>query len=155
MSRTVGKAERQRVLVDLLREHDVRSQDQARELLAHGGIATTQATVSRDLDEIGAVKVRGSDGTLVYRLPTEPRQATTLEHLVAVMRQFVLGVDASGGLTVLRTPPAGAGPVASAIDQAGLDGVLATVAGDDTVVVIAEEGITGAELAARFRRLLT
>ncbi len=153
MSRTVDKAERQRLLVDLLRHHDVRSQDEARELLARDGIATTQATVSRDLDEIGAVKVRGSDGTLVYRLQTESRQGT-LEQLVAVLRQFVLRVDASGGLTVLRTPPAAAGPVASAIDQAGVDGVLATVAGDDTVIVVAEEGIAGAELAARFRRLL-
>ncbi len=155
MSRTVDKAERQRVLVDLIRDHDVRSQDQACELLARNGIATTQATVSRDLDEIGAVKVRGSDGTLVYRLPTESRQPNAREHLVAVMRQFVLRVDASGGLAVLHTPPAAAGPVASAIDQAGLAGVLATIAGDDTVVVIAQEGIAGAELASRFRRLLT
>ncbi len=154
MSRPFEKAGRQRVLVDILREHDVHSQDQARELLALTGIATTQATVSRDLDEIGAVKVRGPDGTLVYRLPTEARQAGTLEQFVAVMRQFVLRVDASGGLAVLRTPPAGAGPVASAIDHSGLEGVLATLAGDDTVIVIAEEGVAGAELAARFRRLL-
>ncbi len=155
MSRTIDKAERQRVLIDLLSQHDVHSQEQARELLALNGITTTQATVSRDLDEIGAVKVRGADGMLVYRLHTEPRQASTLHQLVAVMRQFVLGVDASGSLAVLRTPPAGAGPVASAIDQAGLEGVLATVAGDDTIVVIAKEGMAGAELAARFRRLLT
>lgn len=155
MSRPVDKAERQRVLVDLLRRHDVHSQDQACELLAHNGIMTTQATVSRDLDEIGAVKVRGSDGTLVYRLVTESSQAGSLDQLVAVMRQFVLRVDASGSLTVLRTPPAGAGPVASAIDQAGIDGVLATVAGDDTVLVVAEEGVAGAELATSFRRLLT
>ncbi len=154
MSRTVEKAERQRVLLGLISDHDVRSQEQACELLARNGIVTTQATVSRDLDEVGAVKVRGPDGTLVYRLPNEAGQTDVREHLVAVMRQFVLRVGASGGLVVLRTPPAAAGPVASAIDQAEPDGVLATLAGDDTVIVIAEEGLSGAELASRFRRLL-
>ncbi len=151
--RPLGKAERQRLLVGLLHDHEVRSQDQARQLLAHYGIETTQATVSRDLDEIGAVKVRAADGTLTYRLTADPGPATARERLTRVVRQFVVRVDCSGNLAVLRTPPAGAGPVASAIDQAELPGVLATIAGDDTVAVIAEEGIPGRELADRFRRL--
>jgi transcriptional regulator of arginine metabolism len=150
---TVTKDQRQRLLVELLHEHDVSSQDQARRLLAEAGIQTTQATVSRDLDEIGAVKVRGLEGALVYRLPAEPGPATARERLIEVARQFVQRVDASGNLAVVRTPPAGAGPVASAIDLAGLPGVLATIAGDDTVVVIAEEQTTGAEVARRLRAL--
>ncbi len=153
-ARPVSKAERQRLLVGLLHDQEVRSQEQARQLLTHYGIETTQATVSRDLEEIGAVKVRGPDGALSYRLTADPGPATARERLTQVIRQFVVRVDCSGNLAVLRTPPAGAGPVASAIDQAELPGVLATIAGDDTVAVIAEEGVAGRELADRFRRLV-
>lgn len=154
MARGPTKHERQRLLVGLLHEHDVRSQEQARQLLSSHGIETTQATVSRDLDEIGAVKVRGADGTHVYRLPTEPAPATARGRLSAALQQYVEAVDASGNLAVLRTPPAGAPPVASAIDLAELPDVLATVAGDDTVVVVAREGTTGAQVADRIRRYL-
>ena len=145
-----GKADRQRLLVRILQEHVVRSQEQARELLAAYGVDTTQATVSRDLEDIGAVKVRGPDGVLVYRLSVEVGPAAAQKRLAAVLEQFVTRVSSSGNLAVLHTPPAGAGTVASAIDHAELPGVLATLAGDDTVLVVAEEGVAGAELAARF-----
>lgn len=151
--RQVDKTERQRLLRGLLMDHDITSQEQARELLEHHGIDTTQATISRDLDDLGAVKVRGPDGQLVYRLSSDPGPATARDQLSETCRRFVLRTDASGNLAVLRTPPAGAGPVASAIDHAELPGVLATVAGDDTVIVVAAEGIGGRELADRFARL--
>ncbi|MGH3441319.1 MAG: arginine repressor [Nitriliruptorales bacterium] len=153
MNRTELKAQRQRALVSLLHDRDVHSQEAALALLAERGIATTQATVSRDLDEIGAVKVRGTDGDLVYRISPGPVPATARERLAEVLRQFVIDVAASGNLTVLRTPPAGAGPVASAIDHAEVPGALATIAGDDTVVVVAAEGVGGRDLADRFRQL--
>lgn len=153
VTRGVGKPERQRLIRGLLADHEVRSQEQLLGLLSGRGVATTQATVSRDLDDLGAVKVRGPGGELVYRLTSDPGPATARDRLAATVQQFVVRVAASGNLAVLHTPPAGAGPVASAIDLAELPGVLATVAGDDTVVVIAEESVGGAELADRFRRL--
>ena len=149
----VTKGERQRLLVQLIEEHDIHSQEDARHLLAENGIDTTQATVSRDLDDIGAVKVRGAAGSLVYRLTTDPEPEAARARLAATLHQFVSRFASSGNLAVLTTPPAGAGPVARAIDQADLPGVLATVAGDDTVVVVAWEGIPGSEVVGRLRTL--
>jgi transcriptional regulator of arginine metabolism len=155
--RPVDKERRQRVLTGLLQEHDITSQAQALELLTEYGIETTQATVSRDLDDLGAVKVRGPDGTLAYRLGSERTgealPTTGTDRLREVLRQFVVSVDVSGNLVVVRTPPAGAGPVASAIDLAPTPGALATIAGDDTVLVVAEEQVPATLLAERLRHL--
>jgi transcriptional regulator of arginine metabolism len=98
--------------------------------------------VSRDLEDLGIAKVRGADGSLTYALPTAGG-------LAQLLRQFVLEIDASGNLAVVRTPPGAASAVASAIDGAALPGVLATVQGDDTLLVVAAEGVTGRELAER------
>jgi transcriptional regulator of arginine metabolism len=144
------KLERQQLLRRLLAEHDLGSQAQVRELLRVHGVDAHQATVSRDLDELGAVKVRGAGGELVYRLTADPGPGSARSRLDDVLRQFVTSVRSSGNLAVLRTPPACAHPVASAIDLAELPGVLATVSGDDTILVVAEDGIPGEELAARF-----
>jgi transcriptional regulator of arginine metabolism len=146
----VDKLDRQQLLRRLLSERDLRSQAEVREVLADNGVDAHQATVSRDLDELGAVKVRGAGGELVYRLTSEPGPGRGRSRLDEVLRQFVTSVRSSGNLAVLRTPPACANPVASAIDLAELPGVLATVSGDDTVLVVAEEGIPGEELATRF-----
>jgi transcriptional regulator of arginine metabolism len=148
-----GKDRRQAVLRRLLEQFDVRSQDEAVAVLGDHGIETTQATVSRDLDEIGAVKVRGADGSLVYRVVSDPGPGTARSKLADTLRRYVQRVDASGNIAVLRTPPAAAPPVASAIDLAELPGVLATIAGDDTVLVVASAGVSGDELARRFREL--
>ena len=153
VAEAAGKTARQRLLLRIVQEHVVRSQEQARELLAAYGVDTTQATVSRDLEELGVIKLRGPDGALVYRVASDPGPAAARERLATVLGQFVVRVGSSGNLAVLRTPPAAAGPVASAIDLAELPGVLATVAGDDTVLVVAEEGIAGVELAERFRSI--
>lgn len=142
---------RLRLLGELLERQDLHSQVEVLAALAAHGVEVTQATVSRDLDEVGAVKVRGADGSLVYRRPLEVAPATARERLDATLRQYVRGVDHSGNLVVLRTPPACAHPVASGIDLAELDDVLATVAGDDTVIVVARETTTGAALADAFR----
>ena len=146
----VDKHERQQLLRRLLGERDLRSQAEVRQVLADNGVDAHQATVSRDLDELGAVKVRGAGGDLVYRLTAQPGPGRARTALDDVLQQFVTSVRSSGNLAVLRTPPACANPVASAIDLAELPGVLATVSGDDTVLVVAEEGIPGEELARRF-----
>jgi transcriptional regulator of arginine metabolism len=141
------KHARQQLLRRLLTTRDLRSQGEVRDALAEAGMAAHQATVSRDLDELGAVKVRGGDGALVYRLSADPGPSAARDRLDDTLQRFVTRVAASGNLAVLRTPPACANPVASAIDLAELPGVLATVSGDDTVLVVAQEGATGDELA--------
>ncbi len=133
---------RRRMLRELVARYEVGSQSELVDLLEREGIDATQATISRDLDELGIAKFRGADGRVAYALPDD-------SGLSRVLRQFVIAIDASGNLAVVRTPPGAAGAVASAIDGADLSGVLATVQGDDTVLVVAAEGVTGREIADR------
>lgn len=149
-STSPDKAHRQRVLRDLLATRDLRSQQDVVDALAGEGIACNQATVSRDLDDLKAVKVRGVDGVQSYRVRADLVDSGWAS-VEATIRQFVTGIVASGNLVVLRTPPACAQPVASAIDLQGIEGAIATVAGDDTVLVVAEDGLRGAALADRIR----
>ena len=150
------KLRRQHLLARILGENAVSSQDQLVELLGHEGIAATQATVSRDLEEIGAVKVRvpGVEG-LVYAVPELPKdQVAPLDHLRRVLGEWVVDVATSGNLLVLRTPPGSAHVVASALDRAGLDGMIGTVAGDDTVLVVAAEHLGGEALNEKLEQII-
>lgn len=151
----VTRARRQHVIGRLIAEQVVTSQDQLVELLAAEGIFATQATVSRDLDELGAVKVRvaGQERT-VYALAELPKdQVIPAEHLRRVLGEWVVDVASSGNIVVLRTPPGSAHVVASAIDRTGMDGVLGSVAGDDTVLVVSAAETGGAELADRLSEI--
>ena len=141
-----GKARRHQLIRQLVAQYAVGSQSELVALLAQHGIEATQATVSRDLEELHIDKLRGADNRVSYVLP-EPMG------LSRMLRQFVIGFDASGNLAVVRTPPGGAATVAAAIDQARVPGVLATVQGDDTILVVAEEGLTGREIAERLSAL--
>lgn len=145
------KRRRQQLIRELISAQDLGSQAEVRAALAERGLDAHQATVSRDLDELGAVKVRGTAGALVYRLAVDPGPGSARQRLDETLQQFVVSVSHSGNLAVLRTPPACAHPVASAIDLAELDGVLATVSGDDTVLVVAAESRPGADLATDLR----
>ncbi len=136
-----GKQQRQHKISRLLVEHRVTNQAQLTDLLAADGVTVTQATVSRDLEELGAIKVRVPGGETVYAIPELPReQVSPQDHLRRVLGDWLVEVDRSGDLVVLRTPPGSAHVVASAIDRNGLDNVVGTVAGDDTLLVIAREG---------------
>ncbi len=142
------KQQRQHRISKLLEEHRVSNQSQLVELLASAGVTVNQATVSRDLDELGAIKVRMSGGEPVYAVPELPRdQVAPEEHLRRVVGDWVVDIDRSGDLVVLRTPPGSAHVVGSAIDRNGMDDVVGTVAGDDTVLVVARAG-RGAGLCA-------
>jgi transcriptional regulator of arginine metabolism len=124
------------------------------ELLAQEGIGATQATVSRDLEDLGAVKVRVPGGDTVYAIPEyEPERIAPHDQLRRVMGEWVAEVKQSANLVVLRTPPGCAHVVASALDRSGLTGLLGTVAGDDTLLCIAEERIGGPSLADSLREL--
>jgi transcriptional regulator of arginine metabolism len=149
---------RQARIVELISQRAIRSQSELATLLAAEGIETTQATLSRDLDELGAVKLRGPDGGApVYVIPDDGSPVRGIEggtgRLRRLLAELLVSVDSSGNLTVLRTPPGAAQFLASAIDRAALHDIVGTIAGDDTIVVVAREPLTGFELGERLRGL--
>jgi len=188
----VTKTARQAQIAGILTQTAIRSQDELSELLAERGVRVTQATLSRDLEELGAVRLRGPDGALVYALPDEPggpgsrpgglpgglstllgsrggaaklaaaagaqpgagqpadRDASG--RLARIAAEFLLSAEASANLVVLRTPAGAAQFLASAVDHAAWSSILGTVAGDDTVLVIARDPAGGDALAAEFLR---
>ncbi len=134
------KAARHARIAQLIASRPVTSQPELGRLLAAAGVAVTQATLSRDLEELGAVKVRTPEG-LAYSLPPEgqPRPGTTQSvdaRLARLLEELLVSVEATGDLVVLRTPPGGAHLLGSALDRAGLPDVAGTVAGDDTVLLV-------------------
>jgi transcriptional regulator of arginine metabolism len=150
----MSKRQRQMKLTGYLEKDAITSQTQLVELLAADGIVATQATVSRDLEDLGAVKVRVSGGETVYAIPQLPKdQPAPEDHLRRVLGEWVGEIAHSLNLVVLRTPPGSAHVVGSALDRAALDGILGTVAGDDTLIVVAAEATGGEALAKRLSDL--
>jgi len=153
-ARTLAKPQRQHRIAQLLADHAVTSQTEVVDLLAAEGVAATQATVSRDLDDLGAVKVRVPGGATVYAIPELPMEHhAPEEHLRRVLSDWVVEVAYSANVVVLRTPPGSAHVVGSALDRSGLDGVIGTVAGDDTLLVVADERSGGARVAKKLREM--
>jgi len=155
-----SRAARQARIVELITQRTVHSQSELLALLEAEGIASTQATLSRDLDELGAVKLRGADGgTPVYVIPDDGSPVRGIEggtaRLARLLGELLVSADASGNLAVLRTPPGAAHYLASALDRAALHDVVGTIAGDDTLLVVAREPRTGAELVDRLQSLRT
>lgn len=154
------KAARQQLIVDLVSSRAVRSQSELADLLAESGVSVNQATLSRDLVELDAVKVRSSAGQ-VYAVPGEggdrsPVVADTIAgqaRLARLCGELLVSARASANLVVLRTPPGAAQFFASAIDHAAPAGVLGTIAGDDTVLVISAGADAGPAVADRFLAL--
>ena len=148
------KHQRQHRIARLLESRAVTSQVHLVELLAAEGIDATQTTVSRDLDELGAIKVRLPGGESAYALPELPsRQVAPEDHLRRVLGEWVVEVHHSGNLVVLRTPPGSAHVVGSALDRSAYPGIIGTVAGDDTVLVVAADPSGGRAVAARLASL--
>jgi len=149
-----SKVQRQQAIAKLIGRRAVSNQPQLVDLLAEEGIGATQATVSRDLEDLGAVKVRVPGGDTVYAIPEfEPARIAPEEQLRRVMGEWVAEVRRSGDLVVLRTPPGCAHVVASALDRSGLDGLVGTVAGDDTLLCVADAEVGGEALADHLRDL--
>ncbi len=147
------KVQRQTTISRLIGDHEVTSQPQLIQLLAEHGIDATQATVSRDLDDIGAIKVRVPSGNTVYAIPEfAPDRLAPVDQLRRVMGEWVADVACSGNIVILRTPPGCAHVVASALDRSRVDGLLGTVAGDDTLMCISAS-TDGATLANQLREL--
>jgi transcriptional regulator of arginine metabolism len=151
----VTRAARHARIVELIRERPVRSQTELADLLAAEGMQVTQATLSRDLEELRAVKLRGGGGgPAAYLIPEDGRaplrQAEQAPaRLVRLLRELLTGVDASANIAVLRTPPGAAQFLASALDRSGLPDVVGTIAGDDTILVVARAATGGEALATK------
>lgn len=151
----LAKTQRQHRIAKLLAEHAVTSQTQLGELLSTEGVAVGQATLSRDLDEMGAIKVRVPGGETIYAVPELSRDRfAPEEHVRRVLADWVVEVGQSGNLVVLQTPPGCAHVVASALDRSVVAGLVGTVAGDDTVLLVAAEDYGGIRLAEQMRSLV-
>ncbi len=166
------KAARHEQIAGILAQAQVRSQEELAALLAGRGVRVAQATLSRDLEEMGAVRLRGPGGTLVYALPNGPggpgsrpggvggqeaaeaggAQGAFTGTLPRVAAELLVSAEASANLVVLRTPAGGAQLLASALDHAGWPAILGTVAGDDTVLVITRDPTGGAAVAGALLR---
>lgn len=148
------KQQRQQMIVKIIAAHVVSSQPELQKLLARNKVDATQATISRDLEELGAVKVRVAGGESRYAIPEyEPDRIAPSEQLRRVVGEWVAEVTHSGSLVVVRTPPGCAHVVASALDRSGMTGLIGTVAGDDTVLCVASEQLGGRKLAEQLRLL--
>ena len=147
ITRTVRRA----LILELLEQNLVSSQMQLSELLKNKGVEITQGTLSRDLDELGAKKIRPDSGRAFYAVGnTEetiaPTTVGTREKLRKMLDDLLVSSDHSGNIAVLRTPPGAAAFLASFIDRVSMDEVVGTIAGDDTVFVLARDPLTGKEL---------
>ncbi|MBA2952964.1 arginine repressor [Nocardioides sp. MAH-18] len=155
---TTKNARHQRI-VEIVTQHEVRSQSDLAALLAESGLRVTQATLSRDLVELDAVKVRTPSGALVYAVPAEggdrrpvapAETAAAAARLARLCGELLVSAEASANLVVLRTPPGAAQFLASAFDKSEFHDILGTIAGDDTVLVIGRDPEGGDDLARRF-----
>ena len=145
-----AKTQRQRLIGDWLRDQKVGSQEELVARLGLAGIAATQATVSRDLDELGAVKLR-RDGAVRYVLQNQAERGQSAAMLDRLLADWVTDVVEANGLVVLRTPPGSANLVANALDAAEVEGIAGTIAGDDTIFIALAEGASAGLLAGQLR----
>ena len=150
---TDARSRRLKAVADLVRAEPLGSQEEVTARLKALGFAVTQATVSRDLDQLGAVKVKRG-GALAYTLPDQIGEGDwAAARLQRILAEWVQSVEAAGNLLVLRTPPGSAHLVGLALDQARLPEVAGTISGDDTLFVALKDGVNAAAMATRFKTL--
>lgn len=149
---TLSRAARQGRIRELIGANSIGSQAELSTLLADEDIVVSQGTLSRDLLDIGAVRVRGAGGSLVY-VQHDGAGGGAAARLAKLCVEAVVSADSSANIAVLRTPPGAGQYLAWAIDQAGSAGVVGTIAGDDTVLAVARDAVGGAGLAAWFTRM--
>ncbi|MBE6478717.1 MAG: arginine repressor [Propionibacteriaceae bacterium] len=148
-----SRAARQALILELIQDREIASQNELADILAEQGIRVSQGTLSKDLLDIGAVRVRAATGVLVYAPPNVEAasdHAARGQRLARICAEVLVSAEASANLLVIKTPPGAAQYFASAIDRVSLPAILGTIAGDDTVMVISREPDGGQELAAYF-----
>ena len=149
----MNKFDRQGAILRLVNERKLGTQTELAEALRNQGFDAVQTTVSRDIAQLGLVKVRDEDGRLVYALPGAA-DLDRLSELTSALRRYAVTLVPTGNLLVIQTPPGHAHALALVLDTAALGDVAGTVAGDDTIFVAARDGLTGADLAEQFRHHL-
>lgn len=151
------RAARHALVAEILERQPVRSQRELARLLAERGVVVTQATLSRDLDELGATKQRSGVGAPAYALTGgpggAPRGGNGVDRLARVAGELLVAAEGAGRIAVLRTAPGGAHLLAAAVDRAGFTDVLGTVAGDDTLLAVCRTSRGGSILARRLLAL--
>jgi len=148
-----ARARRQKTIAEILRSGTVASQEEVTDKLASLGFAVTQATVSRDLDQLGAVKVKRG-GVLTYALPDQIGDSDwAASRLQRILSEWVQSVETAGNLIILKTPPGSAHLVALAIDQSNLPEIAGTISGDDTLFLAVRDGVAADAVSSRFRAL--
>jgi transcriptional regulator of arginine metabolism len=145
------KAERQAVILELIGANDVASQEELRELLKSRGVSATQATLSRDLRELGVARVPGETGARYAR--PEAIASDAVPSVETLLPQMFSSIDGVGELIVLHTLPSGASPVSEAIDGAGWNDILGTIAGENTVLIICRSAQARADVTRRITTL--
>jgi transcriptional regulator of arginine metabolism len=146
----MNRHERQGAIRRIVREVGVSTQSELADALHAAGHDVVQTTVSRDIRELGLVKVRDAGGRLVYALPEDARP----RDLAPSFRRIALAIESSGNLVVVTTPSGFANALAEEIDRTGHPRILGTVAGDNTILIVAREGVAGAELRDELRSYL-
>lgn len=146
------KDRRQKAMADLIREHVLANQEEVAARLSALGFEVTQATVSRDIDQIGALKVR-RNGRIGYALPDQLTNAVTPSRLASVLRDWVRSIDVAATIVVLKTPPGSAHLVGVALDEAALEEMVGNICGDDTIFAACRSAEDAEALAAKLRDL--
>ena len=146
------KDRRQKAMADLIREHVLANQEEVAARLSALGFEVTQATVSRDIDQIGALKVR-RNGRIGYALPDQLSGAATPSRLASVLRDWVRSIDVAATVVVLKTPPGSAHLVGVALDEAALEEMVGNICGDDTIFAPCRSAEDAEALAAKLRDL--
>jgi transcriptional regulator of arginine metabolism len=146
------KRQRQQALLDLVRAESLASQEEIATRLDGLGFPATQSTISRDLDELGLVRLRDGDGHLRYATP-EAGASNGGRQLRTILREFARSIEHSRNLVVVKTPPAGASPVARVLDASELEGIMGTIAGDDTILVVIREDVRARDVASSLREM--
>lgn len=141
----MNRRERQTTILELVRDQALSTQAELADALKDKGFDVVQTTVSRDISELGLVKVRAPSGRLVYA-PPGTSDTDRMRALGAAMRRYAVGVESAGPIVVLTTPSGYANALAQAIDESGHPGIAGTVAGDNTIFVAARDGTSASEL---------
>ncbi len=142
----MNRRDRQKAILTLVRERALSTQAEVASALKDAGFEVVQTTVSRDIADLGLVKVRAPSGRLVYA-PPGTSDSDRLRALAAAMRRYAVSLEAAGALVVVSTPSGYANALAQAIDEAGHPGIAGTLAGDNSILVVARDGTLATELA--------
>ena len=142
----MNRRQRQAAILDLVREDELGTQAEVAAALARAGFDVVQTTISRDIGELGLVKVRGSDGRLVYAPPGTPDRDRTAR-IGGAVRRYALSVEPAGPLVVVLTPSGYASALAQAIDEATHPAIAGTIAGDNTIFLAPRDGTSATALA--------